>query len=96
MSAQFKVGDICIGQNFVVDTERNGMECTIIGSLATYQLILYNNELLYGYECEGEDGLQFVCAPHNLRLKHPPRSAKSIMREVIAKAKKPLEVPEHA
>ena len=95
MSALLKVGDLCVGQNHLIDTEYNDMEAVIVGAYGVYSwkhVDGCNGEDL-GYMVEWETGETCFATPSHLRLKHPPRSAKSIMREVIAKAKKPCEVP---
>jgi hypothetical protein len=101
MSAQFKVGDIVVGCNFVIDTQYNGMECEITSPLWWHRWINPDGStgggLCYGVAW-ADDRLRHPyladCVyPHNLRKKHPPRSAKSIMREAILKAKQPSKVP---
>ncbi len=96
MSAEFKVGDICIGQNHVIDVEYNGMECEVImpfGLHAWHDLKTgaYGG-VEAGYVVQWANGKVHICRPQNLRKKQPPRSAKAIMRAAILKAKQPVEV----
>lgn len=95
MSAGFKLGEVCVGQNFVHTVKRNGQECEIITSLAIRDYRdAATKEVRLGsvYYVRWSDGSEHAAHPHQLRKKHPPRSAKSIMREVIAKAKQPSKV----
>lgn len=73
-NAQFKVGDICVGQNFTNAVARNGMECTIIGGLEwrTWQDGGSSGvDMLY--LVEWDDG-EISGQPHyQLRRKQPPK-----------------------
>jgi hypothetical protein len=75
MSAQFKVGDICVGQNFVVSKKRNGMECEVIGGLEWRRSInvtsLIERDILC-YMVRWADGGETCQAPIFLRYKNPP------------------------
>jgi hypothetical protein len=75
MRSPFKVGDVCIGQNFVRDIDRNGVECTIIGGLEPRNYLDFHSGetfLLYCHEVEWSDGLISSIQPKNLRRKQPP------------------------
>jgi len=72
----FKIGDVCIGQNARWDFSRNGMECVIVGEL---ELRTYwtNSECTKSdtgmcYEVEWADGEIGCGRPDQLRLKKPP------------------------
>jgi hypothetical protein len=91
MSAAFKVGEIAVMQNCIT-ASNNGRECEVIGPLNHYALLLERGEVVFGYEVGCADGSIFVARPDQLRKKQPPRSAKSIMRAAILKAKQPCEV----
>lgn len=96
MSAAFKVGEVCIGQNFVNSPELNGLECVIIGGLVerlSKHLITGLITSGFRYRVQFADGSIFAQEPYFLRLKQPPTSAKSIMRAAILKAKQPSKVP---
>jgi hypothetical protein len=75
MSAQFNVGDIAIGQNFVLATDFNGMEATIVGPL----------EMRGGFDCGTGEWVETLCyevewangdfsqqEPFYLRRRQPP------------------------
>ena len=77
MSEQFKIGDVCEGQNFVRSPDRNGMQCTIIGGLEIRRgRIPQTTEsfecLMYRVHWADDD----ITAqpPYNLRKKRPPAS----------------------
>lgn len=55
-----------------------GVGSEVVGESLTYQVLWSDGDVTVQY-------------PSELRLKRPPRSAKSIMREVIAKAKQPIK-----
>lgn len=95
MSEQFKVGDICIGQNHITDVENNGMECTILSDGSFYAGPNRHGRYVSGvcFLVRWADGENRLAMLYTLRKKHPPRSAKSIMREAILKAQKPAKVP---
>lgn len=68
--AKFKVGDICIGQNFIFDTECNGMECEIIGGYELREGLWSGNlfpEKCYCYEVVWADG--YICNAKEFNLK---------------------------
>lgn len=76
MSDQIKVGSICIGQNFGVFQEYNGMECEVIGELAPRRS---KNNLTgiidtdYRYRVVWANGQKRCAKPFYLRLKKPPQ-----------------------
>lgn len=100
MSGQtFRVGDICIGQYFVIDTQVNGVECVVAGPLEMCETDhpIIGRRIDYFYE------VQFInethttrVRPFNLRKKHPPQSddawAESKVRELTKPVVQPLEV----
>jgi hypothetical protein len=76
----FKVGDVCVGQNFIYDTCRNAMECTIVAGLemrACFHAVVGANRR-YCYLVEWEDGVVATVGPMNLRRKEPPKPAREI------------------
>lgn len=75
MSAQFKVGDICVGQNLIYCPEINGMECTIVEGLEMRKWVLDNGEKgeSLTYVVIWSDGERTAQAPHELRRKQPPK-----------------------
>ena len=79
--AKFKPGDICIGQNFECDTDRNGVECEVaavmpeggvFASLRAQDKIEIEKN---AYHVHWADGTSSWCAEHNLRKK-PPKEEK--------------------
>ncbi len=96
MSEHFKLGEIAILQNSR-DPKNNGRECEIL-ALPVFKTIVHpiTDETLgpfLVYKVATSDGDIFWPQPNQLRKKQPPRSAKSIMREAIHKAKQPQMVP---
>jgi hypothetical protein len=82
MSEQFKVNEIVIGQNFIVDTQFNGMEAIIIGGLEmrpwSYEDTGESGESL-AYEVEWENGEVTVQEPFTLRRKPPTTGEASVL-----------------
>lgn len=85
MKRPLKVGDICIGQHFMLDTEYNGRECTIVKDLS---FIVGHNK--NGYDCSGikfvvvwESGEKTPVRPHNLKLKPPKDDSMSWAKEKV-------------
>lgn len=74
MNPSFKIGAICIGQNFVQFPERNGMECEIIGELKERRGRGPTGKLFaaLSYRVHWADGKVYAVRPRNLRLKKPP------------------------
>jgi hypothetical protein len=95
MTGGFPVGTVCIGQNFVGQTERNGDECVVVRSLqmttgflsGTFQLVTQ-----MGYKVQWADGQIVNVAPQNLRRKQPPSGELAILRMFDATAPAPREV----
>ena len=72
--SQFKVGDICIGQNFINHAILNGMECQIIGGLESRHIRNKNNTYFaQRYRVKWSDGCITAAQHLHLRLKKPPR-----------------------
>jgi hypothetical protein len=86
MSEQFKVGDVCVGQNFVFSTDRNGMECTVIGGLQMRPGINHITgkaawEMLY--DVRWADGAESFQEPYTLRRKRPPTTGEQMIRSMF-------------
>lgn len=97
MSAAFKVGEIAIGQNFVHNIERNGMECEVIGGLEMrtgYGSSTGDRITGMSYLVQWSDGMIRVQRPFQLRKKFPPShyAAQQAMLDCISKAKQPAKV----
>lgn len=75
MSEPLSINDVCIGQHFVIDTDRNGMECVIIGGLQDGIGFDRLGVIRMGpaYLVHWADGEEGVVAPRNLRKKRPPQ-----------------------
>ena len=92
MTNQFKVGDVCIGQNHFMHTQFNGMQCEVIGGLEFRHGRLYGtlvpvNE--FQYEVLWANGETTNALPYQLRLKRPPAqsgedSIMSLLKQPIA------------
>ncbi len=70
-----RVGTVCIGQHFMFDTGRNGMECLIIGALENREcdmLVLGSRGMVFGCRVQWADGAVRVTKPKHLRPKRPP------------------------
>lgn len=68
----YPVGTICIGQNFVVNTERNGMECVIEAPAQYMEFIGIQDDRRYKgvfYKVRWADGYDCPQEPKYLRLK---------------------------
>jgi len=86
MSGQFKVGDICIGQNFIHHTEKNGMECEIIEKLAARLVYCRRTgEFEFGehYGVRWADGEETYQEPSQLRRKQPPITGEAFIRALF-------------
>lgn len=74
MSAPFKVGDVVIGQHFVVNLECNGQEAVVISAV---EFGGFRNADGTPEECNAceilwADGTQEWQKPYHLRLRKPP------------------------
>ena len=73
---EFKLGEIVVGQNFVISTHKNGMEGTIIGPLAKCEAIekgTGRTSTHYRYEVEWANGDTTYQRPKYLRKLPPPQ-----------------------
>ena len=85
--AKFNLGEICIGQNFECDTDRNGMECEIIDIMPEGGV--FSNTKLDGkitierdaYRVRWCDRLISWTAEYNLRRKPPQRKDRDTKTE---------------
>lgn len=67
----YPVGTICIGQNHVLNVERNGMQCVIIGSIALtdWKASDGSQGTSYLYQVEWADGEISASEHYNLKRK---------------------------
>lgn len=75
MNGPFKVGDICVGQNFVQSPELNGQECQIthpLGRFLTRDRVSGEIAMLSVWGVQFSDGFNTHVEPHRLRLKRRP------------------------
>lgn len=85
--AKFKVGDLCIGQHFVCDTERNGMECEVVAFLpggGTFTNSRFDGKVVIdqnAYAVQWADSFLSWVAEGNLRKK-PPKEKKSSWEQI--------------
>jgi hypothetical protein len=87
----FKVGEVCVGQNFVLDPKYNGVECVVDEPFGEYVGIdragLPRRRIGYGVRwANGE--LSYV-NPHNLRRKRPPTTGEELIIAMFRKDKQP-------
>jgi hypothetical protein len=77
MNYVFKVGEICIGQNFLTNTECNGMEREIIGGLELREWMTPDGRkgMDMSYMVRWADGHECSQIGYNLRPKRPPKRA---------------------
>lgn len=96
MTAGLKVGEVCIGQNFIISTEANGMECVIIGPLVLCECLVEpigRWVLDYRHLVRWSDGAIDNVPARNLRRKQPPAGEESILRmfDLTAPAQREVE-----
>lgn len=92
MSESFKVGTICIGQNFKEHaTFRNGMECEIVNGLQLKESRNIHTGRINTkprYQVRWVDGTVLWYSPIHLRRKPPKQSDSQWADEAIRKLKK--------
>jgi hypothetical protein len=93
MSGQFKVGDICIGQNHVIDTHLNGMECTVVQGV-TWGIPLGKREPDHYVLVEWANGEKTASKPFHLRRKPPKQSTDEWAESKVRELTKPVVQPE--
>lgn len=102
---KFKVGDVCIGQNFTKHVEANGMECAVLDISYPQGLRYVDSDvrkslyLLPGtpvYQVLWADGLVDNCLGENLRLKRPPSWDKWIYDTELVKFEHEMSDPKKA
>lgn len=96
MSEQFKVGEVLVGQNHVVHTDRNGMQCEVLGELRmrTGRSAALGGALKTSlqYLVQWADGRVWNAAPQYLRRRKPPvadsgeRMIAELIRETLDRA----------
>lgn len=98
MARPLKVGDICIGVGFILNTERNNSECTIIGPLAIrggmYSDGHYDKSLCFLVEWDDGDIKQV--SPSRLKLKPPKDDQLSWAKGKVKDLLKPIKQLEPA
>lgn len=78
----FKVGEVCVGINFIFDTQYNGVECVIVAPARPMTSINQASKIVSSdakYEVKWNDGKLDFVRPRNLRRKQPPAGEQSIM-----------------
>lgn len=96
MSEQFKVGEVCIGQNFTLDLDRNKMECEVLES-AEYSIGIDSiGGLHFGpaYFVRWADGQESSVAPCKLRRKPPKQDLTEWAASKVRDLTKPVTQPE--
>jgi hypothetical protein len=98
VTTAFKIGDVCIWQNCVGPwTYLNGTETTITSG-QRFGIDTYSMEFGVGFGTDtpdpARDGYFLIGPPHELRLKHPPKSdeatARQAMLDFIERARLPV------
>lgn len=84
----FAVGEIAIGQGFVYATQRNSMECEILGGLKESGICrcAVRGILLASTQCHyvrWSDGHEAYVDPRHLRKRRPPASDESAHRQAM-------------
>ena len=85
--AKFNRGEICIGQNFECDTERNGMECEVLDVLpegGVFSNTRIDDKVVIdsnAYQVRWCDGMVSWNAEYNLRRKPPQRKDRDTKTE---------------
>lgn len=94
MTGAFKVGEVCVGQNFIYDLAYNGTECVIIGEFRERMSIYDSGDITVSpcYKVEWADGTITDVDHRNLRRKQPPTGLASILRMFDLTAPAPREV----
>lgn len=99
MSAQFKVGDVCVWQNCVGEwAYLNGLETTVTGELDV-GIDLQTREFDVGYLTDTpEPGRKFFlqAGAHELRKKDLPRTGEQMIRAMFDAEPQLHPAPEHA
>lgn len=95
MKGQFKVGEVCIGQNFLPPLEYNGMECVIVEALAVVDCYCaVTGDVLPAeprYCVQWSNGKVWAVKPMYLRRKQPPAGEQSILRMFTAPSPREVE-----
>lgn len=100
--SDFKIGEILIGQNHVMTTDRNGMECEIIGALEMRAGRIGGVgpiETSLAYRVRWADGKEWGAKPVHLRRRKPPaadsheRTYMQMWRDMASKAPQREGVP---
>lgn len=86
MSGNFKVGEVLVGQNHIFEKHRNGMECTVIGSLKKCSGFFRGSgkvEFFDGYQVHWANGDVTNSKQKYLRRKQPPAGEASILNMFV-------------
>lgn len=98
MSEQFKVGEVCIGQNHVVTTRFNGMECEIIDGLAPRHFRDKFNNMKetwsVAYMVLWANGETTYAEPPRLRRRPPKQDYTSWANAKVKQVTKPVNIPQ--
>jgi hypothetical protein len=77
-AGQFKVGDVCVGQNFARNTDRNGVECEILALDGVRESRGVSGVVGTWWRVQWADGRVSNARTVNLRRKEPPKPAREI------------------
>jgi hypothetical protein len=95
MTGPFKVGEVCIGQHFIMRPDRNGCECVVLTSARHMHVRCDTTGRPHSgpmVEVRWADGWITNVMPSNLRRKRPPAGEESILRMFDVTAPAPREV----
>lgn len=84
--AKFKVGDVCLGQNLVVDPDYNGKECTVLGFGVVNPICTVTGRelgIMALYKVEWFDATITYQDANELRLKKPPNTGEQVIRSMF-------------
>lgn len=84
----FKVGEVVVGQHFIFDTHRNGMEGEIVVGLhmGTIPHRITGTPIELGYGVRWADGDLRMAAPVNLRRRKPPTTGEESVLAMFKRA----------
>lgn len=82
MTPAFAVGEVAILQNCLLQSN-NGRECVITAGPTYYQMLKFNNMVVFGYQVACKNGDEYTAIPLQLRKKRPPESDDAVHRQAM-------------
>lgn len=85
--SDFKVGEILVGQNHIINTEKNGMECEVIGDLVMRTGypggLNLPPETKLQYLVRWANGQEWNACPQYLRRRKPPTTGEQSIMSLL-------------